>query len=258
MFDQNQPNTNSFGTTPLQPQPPQVSDAVTSNQQPQSNSVAPDSVAPPQLPVDDIFSGVSDVPAPTQPYGQYQPAPNQYSQVPGAVSYSDLMGGKRFDFAKVFAIGVIIFVLVVAIVAGIWIYLYLQNQTDVVMENGNTEGNAIVTGVDILAPVTNDDSNNTIEAISTTTTITLNPTTEKDSDGDGLTDAEELVLGTDPNNADSDFDGLTDWAEVKIYKTDPLNPDTDGDGYKDGEEVIAGYDPNKGGGAKLFEVPQSQ
>ena len=59
-----------------------------------------------------------------------------------------------------------------------------------------------------------------------------------DSDGDGLTDFEELnVYKTDPNNPDTDGDGLKDGEEVKIYKTDPNNPDTDGDGLKDGEEV---------------------
>lgn len=58
-----------------------------------------------------------------------------------------------------------------------------------------------------------------------------------DSDGDGLTDAEELALGTDPHNPDTDNDGLTDGEEVKKYKTDPLNPDTDYDALKDGAEV---------------------
>ena len=58
-----------------------------------------------------------------------------------------------------------------------------------------------------------------------------------DSDGDGLTDEEELKLGTDPHNPDTDGDGLTDGEEVKIYHTDPLNPDTDYDGLNDGDEV---------------------
>jgi hypothetical protein len=65
-----------------------------------------------------------------------------------------------------------------------------------------------------------------------------------DSDNDGLTDAEEIALGTDPFNPDTDGDGLTDFEEVRIYKTDPLNPDTDGDGFSDGEEVRNGYNPN--------------
>jgi len=71
-----------------------------------------------------------------------------------------------------------------------------------------------------------------------------------DSDGDGLSDQEESVLGTNPNLIDSDNDGLSDYEEVTIYFTDPLNPDTDGDGYLDGAEVKAGYDPNVVG-AKL-------
>lgn len=60
-----------------------------------------------------------------------------------------------------------------------------------------------------------------------------------DSDGDGLTDEEELtVYKTDPNNPDTDGDGLKDGEEVHRYQTNPLNPDTDGDGLKDGDEVL--------------------
>lgn len=43
-------------------------------------------------------------------------------------------------------------------------------------------------------------------------------------------------------NTDSDQDGLTDEQELKLG-TDPHNPDTDGDGYPDGEEVQKGYNP---------------
>ncbi|MCR4280348.1 MAG: thrombospondin type 3 repeat-containing protein [Candidatus Komeilibacteria bacterium] len=75
-----------------------------------------------------------------------------------------------------------------------------------------------------------------------------------DSDGDGLTDKQEAVLGTDPYSPDSDGDGLFDKEEVVTYKTDPLNPDTDGDGYNDGTEVRAGYDP--AGPGKLTELPR--
>jgi len=77
-----------------------------------------------------------------------------------------------------------------------------------------------------------------------------------DSDNDGLTDAEEKTLGTDPNNPDTDGDGLFDGEEVKVYKTDPLNPDTDGDGFKDGDEVKNGYDPK--GPGKLIRIPAGQ
>lgn len=58
-----------------------------------------------------------------------------------------------------------------------------------------------------------------------------------DSDGDGLTDAEEAKYGTDPQDPDTDHDGLNDYDEVKVYGTNPSNPDTDYDMLKDGEEV---------------------
>ena len=73
---------------------------------------------------------------------------------------------------------------------------------------------------------------------------TLNITlgTSADSDEDGLTDAEEAELGTDPNNADSDGDGLADGIEVELG-TSPTTADTDGDGYTDGEEQAEGTSP---------------
>lgn len=72
--------------------------------------------------------------------------------------------------------------------------------------------------------------------------------TSRDSDGDGLTDAEELALGTHPFRYDTDFDGLSDYDEVRVYGTDPLNPDTDGDGMPDGWEVANGLDPTSATG----------
>jgi hypothetical protein len=61
--------------------------------------------------------------------------------------------------------------------------------------------------------------------------ITVYP---QDSDGDGLLDYEEYLLGTDPLNPDTDGDGLPDGLEVHVYGTDPLNPDSDDDGCPDG------------------------
>ncbi|MFT4040217.1 MAG: thrombospondin type 3 repeat-containing protein [Thermomicrobiales bacterium] len=60
---------------------------------------------------------------------------------------------------------------------------------------------------------------------------------EIDSDGDGLTDAQEQQAGTDPYNADTDGDGLGDGDEVTVYGTEPLLADTDNDGLTDQEEV---------------------
>ncbi|MBK6512650.1 MAG: hypothetical protein IPG04_00680 [Polyangiaceae bacterium] len=65
-----------------------------------------------------------------------------------------------------------------------------------------------------------------------------------DSDGDGLLDDEEDMIGTDPNDADSDDDGITDGSEPD-YDVDSdgdglinaLDPDSDNDALYDGTEV---------------------
>ncbi|MEM3444710.1 MAG: pre-peptidase C-terminal domain-containing protein [Thermoplasmata archaeon] len=44
-----------------------------------------------------------------------------------------------------------------------------------------------------------------------------------DDDGDGLTNAMEAQLGTDPNNPDTDGDYIPDGIEVNMYGTDPTN-----------------------------------
>lgn len=81
-----------------------------------------------------------------------------------------------------------------------------------------------------------------------------------DSDGDGLSDAEEKELGTDPYDPDTDKDRLSDGEEVNKYRTDPLNPDTDWDFLKDGDEVFdyktqpLERDTDKGGVADGHEV----
>src|SRR5207248_2748219 len=63
-----------------------------------------------------------------------------------------------------------------------------------------------------------------------------------DVDRDGLSNLEEVQLGTDPTKPDTDFDGLNDGEEV-VRGTNPFNPDTDGDGFPDGIEVEAGTNP---------------
>ncbi len=67
----------------------------------------------------------------------------------------------------------------------------------------------------------------------------VDPTSPVDSDGDGLTDAKEAALGTDPQNPDSDGDTLSDGREAGVNGagTDPLRKDTDGDGLDDNIEV---------------------
>jgi hypothetical protein len=84
---------------------------------------------------------------------------------------------------------------------------------------------------------------------------------EADSDGDGLTDAEEVKRGTDPLSADTDGDGVGDGIEVRLASPDsqfdPLTPalfkecltltdptaDRDLDGLTDCEEAVLRTDP---------------
>gem|GEM_PF-1293641 len=73
---------------------------------------------------------------------------------------------------------------------------------------------------------------------------------QNDKDGDGLTDAEETTLGTNPDNPDSDGDGLTDYDEQYVYSTDPTEADGDLDGsgnhdlISDADELKIGTNPN--------------
>lgn len=87
-----------------------------------------------------------------------------------------------------------------------------------------------------------------------------------DTDGDGQSDAGEVLNGSDPldarvnitgpqNIVDSDGDGLYSYEEV-ILGTDPANADTDGDGLNDGEEIDPfGIDVNHDGLAEGFGSP---
>ncbi|MBP1909961.1 hypothetical protein [Methanolobus bombayensis] len=53
-----------------------------------------------------------------------------------------------------------------------------------------------------------------------------------DTDGDGIPDSVELILGTDINKTDSDFDQLDDLFEIS-NDLDPLEPDSNYDGLAD-------------------------
>lgn len=91
-------------------------------------------------------------------------------------------------------------------------------------------------------------------------TVTLDKN-NPDTDGDGLSDGEEVAelnyqynadrtqvivtgrLLSNPLEQDTDGDGLTDEEEINYYGTSPTDADTDGDGLNDYIEVTNWFDP---------------
>lgn len=99
---------------------------------------------------------------------------------------------------------------------------------------------------------------NAMTRIQTAWTLVHHPVTSywsaNDPDGDLIVNEQEQALGTDPNSTDSDGDGLSDVEEVLTTMTDPastttyggvrdLVADVDRDGLSTREELDAGSDP---------------
>jgi len=71
-----------------------------------------------------------------------------------------------------------------------------------------------------------------------------------DADGDGLTNVQEYLHGTNPFVSDTDGDGMPDWWEI-LYNLNPLNfdgydgasGDPDNDGFSNMAEFLQGQNP---------------
>lgn len=228
--------------------------------------------------VDDIFADTDKTPEIKQNMGYY-PTSGLSSQTEIETQKVGLATSDAGLAPKSKVIKIILLVVLTIMVIGLAVLIYFK-----FLASSNTETETPVIDSPILNPVTSSssseiDSNNGItpieseviivdEPLSTTTGELLSTTTNQliDSDSDGLTDDEEVILGTNQNMKDTDGDGLSDYEEIKtyntnpmeidsdsdglsdyeeiiIYKTNPNKADSDDDGYSDGQEVGAGYNP---------------
>lgn len=118
-------------------------------------------------------------------------------------------------------------------------------------------------GTDPENPDTDSDGLSDYDEIYTVGTSPLKYDTDEDGtndavgdlDSDGLTNSQELELGTSPSSADTDGDTLSDYAELYETSTDPLKADTDGDTLSDSDDIALGLDPND---PETFGVPDAE
>lgn len=236
---------------------------------PQKNSAPPGNL--PTEPVD-MFAGIENnhevIPGTSGPTAVdagilKKKLPTSVRSLPAGMN--ELAGGYAVRGPVLGKVFMVIIILVVAGGAGYgsWrLYSYLNSGDNTVVPTG--ENTVVPADTQTPAVQTPEVSSNTTEtsteaAVTPITTSTgageVLPGEPIDTDKDGLDDVREEELGTNMTNSDSDGDGLTDGDEVLIWKTDPKNPDTDGDSYPDGDEVKHGYNPL--GPGKLFNGQSS-
>ena len=216
----------------------------------------------------DIFEGTDKTPAPSAPVAPSseiappaEPAPiappptrlpPTYGTAPTAPMAEPMPETGGGGSMKVVLI--VVGILVIFGVSGFFAYRIMvqpaadNSVVDAVPDNGVTDTTPEP------SPAKSSDTETEPEPTTQAPVQATNPASLLDSDGDGLTNARELEVGTSVTKADTDGDGLGDREEVEVYGTDPRKTDTDGDGFLDGQEVSGGYNPN--GEGKLFTVPQ--
>lgn len=223
-------------------------------------------------PADDMFAELDPVQAPVtsaapekpsalqsgkiKPASQTtMPPSSQGNQAPSAVTPNSMMvTDDRPGGMKKIIIVVVAIVLVAIMAAGVYYFILnkpktpseetVENTNTVVNQNVNVNVNNNINTVEA-EPVDENDLDDDFDGLSNAQERELgtNPF-EADSDNDALFDQDEVeIYGTDPLDSDTDNDELSDHDEIIVWRTDPLDPDSDGDGYQDGVEVNNGYNP---------------
>ncbi len=125
----------------------------------------------------------------------------------------------------------------------------LEFSSEKIFDNA-TDGPFTITDIQVLDPNAGTVISDTDDY--TTTAYTAADFAATDTDGDGLADHLEIVLGTSVDETDTDSDGATDYEEVAFDGTisynsqtdsNPLVSDTDGDTISDGYEIACGMNP---------------
>jgi hypothetical protein len=212
------------GATPVQPQP--TPRPVVTQTQAQTTPVSTGEEKIYTMPMD-YYLGDKTV-AVTK--GAVAGAPQQGMVVPAK------SGGKK---GKTILIGVVLGLVVV----GSGVLLYVSTMQPVTPEK-KVEPVAVVSEKGVTEPVVVD--NQVVEPIELPITA---PVDEKKFDPTLIRSTSLTLLGS----VDTDKDGLTD-AEELIIGTDPMLDDTDKDGYKDGQEVNNFYSPKESGSALLSSL----
>ncbi len=89
--------------------------------------------------------------------------------------------------------------------------------------------------------------------------VSFNQPLPLDTDGDGLTDAEEQqIYGTDPTKVDTDGDGISDYEEIKLALTNPVVADFDGTVtdaiVKDGADISGSLGQWEADGTEIYAL----
>ena len=117
-------------------------------------------------------------------------------------------------------------------------YYVIKNLETGVVQRGKTSTTGAITGVALAAT-----TNYRIQVLDSHALVIGSSAFRTPANG-GMLQLPTILVASD-TSIDSDQDGLTDAAEF-IIGTDPHNPDTDGDGIPDGVEVAQGTDPLSG------------
>ncbi|MFA6131808.1 MAG: hypothetical protein WC702_01915 [Patescibacteria group bacterium] len=152
------------------------------------------------------------------------PAPRPLSPTPLPKGEGTGVRGKKKGMSKttraLLIAGVVL--LVVLVGSGVYLYFVFKPVTTTPLVN-TTTNNSVNVNKPTNQPATNTNTNQATNQPSTNSASPFpnNSQPGRDTDSDGLTDAEEI-----------------------LYKTSSKKPDTDSDGFLDGNEVFNGYDPN--------------